>query len=273
MFGIQILALIFCIAGTGAVIGAVTSNEWKVTSRASSVITATWVFQGLWMNCAGNALGSYHCRPHLTIFRLEGFLQACRALMVTAICLAAFGSVFGLVGMKCTKVGGNDNIKAKVAFTGGLLSILSGICSLSGCSLYAHKTVSEYFDPTFVSQKYELGTALYIGWAGAILCLVGGSIFCCAIVVETNNHSRLARSATDMETRQADSTMHENTGTVIQKNGSRCSELIKYLAVAEGSVFAEGLERGKTMTVFRQKKNGGGLMLRFCKWSLEFGQN
>ncbi|MEE6470888.1 hypothetical protein FKM82_009104 [Ascaphus truei] len=99
MFGIQILALILCISGIGAVIGAITSNEWKVTSRATSVITATWVFQGLWMNCAGNALGSYHCRPHLTIFRLEG------------------------------------------------------ICSLTGCSLFAHKTTSEFFDPTFVSQK------------------------------------------------------------------------------------------------------------------------
>ncbi|CAJ0953181.1 unnamed protein product [Ranitomeya imitator] len=71
-YGIKIIAFIFCVCGTGAVIGAVVSNEWRVTSRASSVITATWVFQGLWMNCAGNALGSYHCRPHLTIFRVEG---------------------------------------------------------------------------------------------------------------------------------------------------------------------------------------------------------
>ncbi|MEE6470887.1 hypothetical protein FKM82_009104 [Ascaphus truei] len=140
MFGIQILALILCISGIGAVIGAITSNEWKVTSRATSVITATWVFQGLWMNCAGNALGSYHCRPHLTIFRLEG------------------------------------------------------ICSLTGCSLFAHKTTSEFFDPTFVSQKYELGTALFIGWAGAALCLVGGSIFCCAIAEQNSKHPRLGYS-------------------------------------------------------------------------------
>ncbi|KAM4701694.1 claudin-10 isoform 2-T2 [Discoglossus pictus] len=153
MFGIQILALIFCVAGTGAIIGAVTSNEWRVTSRASSVITATWVFQGLWMNCAGNALGSHHCRPHLTIFKVEGFLQACRALMIASLCLGFFGSIFGLVGMKCTKVGGDDRAKAKLACGAGVLFILSGICSLSGCSLYAHRTTSEFFDPTFVSPK------------------------------------------------------------------------------------------------------------------------
>ncbi|KAM5180630.1 claudin-10 [Mantella aurantiaca] len=179
MSGMQIFALIFCISGTGAVIGAVVSNEWKVTSRATSVITATWVFQGLWMNCAGNALGSYHCRPHLTIFRVEGFLQACRALMITSICLGFFGSVCALAGMKCTSIGGNNQMKAKIACLAGILSILSGTCSLAGCSLYAHKTTSEYFDPTIVTAKYELGTALFVGWAGSILCLIGGLIFCC----------------------------------------------------------------------------------------------
>lgn len=72
MLAIQIIAFIFCFCGLGAAIAATASNEWKVTSRASSVITATWVFQGLWMNCAGNALGAFHCRPHLTIFKVEG---------------------------------------------------------------------------------------------------------------------------------------------------------------------------------------------------------
>lgn len=69
---LQIMALLGALVGLGATIGATVSNEWKTTSRASSVITATWVFQGLWMNCAGNAIGAVHCREHLTIFKLEG---------------------------------------------------------------------------------------------------------------------------------------------------------------------------------------------------------
>ncbi|XP_042785186.1 claudin-18-like [Panthera leo] len=67
----QISALVFGVGGFGALVAATASNEWKVTTRASSVITATWVYQGLWMNCAGNALGSFHCRPHFTIFKVE----------------------------------------------------------------------------------------------------------------------------------------------------------------------------------------------------------
>lgn len=72
MSGLQILAFLSGLGGLGATISAVVSNEWRATSRASSVITATWVLQGLWNNCAGNAIGALHCRPHHTIFQLEG---------------------------------------------------------------------------------------------------------------------------------------------------------------------------------------------------------
>lgn len=72
MSGLQILAFLSGLAGLGATIGATVSNEWKATSRASSVITATWVLQGLWNNCAGNAIGALHCRPHHTILNLDG---------------------------------------------------------------------------------------------------------------------------------------------------------------------------------------------------------
>lgn len=72
MTGWQILAFLSGLAGLCAIIAATVSNEWRATSRASSVITATWVLQGLWNNCAGNAIGALHCRPHLTIFSIEG---------------------------------------------------------------------------------------------------------------------------------------------------------------------------------------------------------
>ena len=61
----------------------------------------------------------------------------------------------------------------------------------------------------------------------------------------------------DVGTRPSDSSMHKNIGTGVQKNGSRCSGLmsqnLKYLAVAEGSLFVEGLESGTIMSVCRQQ--------------------
>ncbi|XP_077583757.1 claudin-10-like isoform X2 [Stigmatopora nigra] len=182
MSGLQILAFLGGLAGLGATIGATVSNEWKATSRASSVITATWVLQGLWNNCAGNAIGALHCRPHHTILNLEGYIQACRGLMIAAVCLGFFGTVLALVGMKCTKIGGSDKTKGRIACVAGVNFILSGLCSLSACSLYAHRITSEFFNPLYVAQKYELGAALFIGWAGSVLCVLGGAVLCFSVL-------------------------------------------------------------------------------------------
>nr|XP_038949128.1 claudin-10 isoform X3 [Rattus norvegicus] len=109
------------------------------------------------------------------------YIQACRGLMIAAVSLGFFGSIFALFGMKCTKVGGSDKAKAKIACLAGVVFILSGLCSMTGCSLYANKITTEFFDPLFMEQKYELGAALFIGWAGASLCIIGGVIFCFSI--------------------------------------------------------------------------------------------
>ncbi|XP_053090550.1 claudin-10 isoform X3 [Pangasianodon hypophthalmus] len=135
MSGKQIVALLAGLGGLGATIGATMSNEWKTTSRASSVITATWVFQGLWKNCAGNAIGAVHCRQHHTIFKLEGYIQVCRGLMIAAVCLGFFATACALVGMKCTKIGGSDQLKARIACFSGLQYFIGGMNWGQPCSL------------------------------------------------------------------------------------------------------------------------------------------
>lgn len=55
-----------------------------------------------------------------------GYIQACRGLMIAAVCLGFFGSIFALVGMKCTKIGGSDRSKGRVACCAGVSFILSG---------------------------------------------------------------------------------------------------------------------------------------------------
>lgn len=55
-----------------------------------------------------------------------GNIQACRGLMISAVCLGFFGAIFALVGMKCTKIGGTDKNKAKITCFAGLDFILCG---------------------------------------------------------------------------------------------------------------------------------------------------
>lgn len=58
---------------------------------------------------------------------LSGYIQASRALMITAIVLGSFGLVAALIGIQCSKAGGENYVlKGKIAGTAGVLFILQG---------------------------------------------------------------------------------------------------------------------------------------------------
>lgn len=46
--------------------------------------------------------------------------------MIAAVCLGFFGAILALVGMKCTKIGGSETTKARLAGLAGLHFILNG---------------------------------------------------------------------------------------------------------------------------------------------------
>ncbi|XP_078472897.1 claudin-1-like isoform X1 [Lampetra planeri] len=192
---LQVLGtIIACLGWVGATV-ATAMNEWRVTSRASSVITATWVFQGLWMNCAGNALGAVHCRPHLTVFKLENYVQACRAFMITSVFLGCLAMICSPFGMTCVRISFvSDKAKRNITFITGFICILQGLLIVSAVSWYAYRVTVEYYDPTIIGAKYELGTALFIGWASALLTLTGGTIIVCSGVGRSYRQPRIALS-------------------------------------------------------------------------------
>ncbi|TNN33562.1 Claudin-10 [Liparis tanakae] len=222
MSSLQIVAVVSGLAGLGATIGATVSNEWKATSRASSVITATWVLQGLWNNCAGNALGALHCRPHHTILKLDGpvmqvavrgdvekgtrslhcYIQACRALMIAAICLGFFGSVFALIGMKCTKIGGSDRNKAKIACLAGVNFILSAfvqavrgllMCGLT-CGFFAVVFCFIGMECTYIGGAEKTKDRLVL--AGAVFHIAGSVADVAAYCLYINRVARTTFAGT-----------------------------------------------------------------------------
>ncbi|XP_070831789.1 claudin-10-like [Chaetodon trifascialis] len=188
----EILAFIFTTSGWILVSSTLPTDYWKVASLDGTIILASALYSAnLWKICVTDSTGVSDCKDFPSMLALDGYIQACRALMIAAICLGFFGSTFALIGMKCTKIGGTDKNKARIACFAGVNFILSGLCSLSGCSLYAHQITSEFFDPTFVALKYELGVALFIGWGGSVLCILGGSMFCFSITGSfTKSHSQ-----------------------------------------------------------------------------------
>uniref|UniRef100_H3DQA6 Claudin n=2 Tax=Tetraodon nigroviridis TaxID=99883 RepID=H3DQA6_TETNG len=187
----EILAFILSSSGWVLVSSTLPTDYWKVSSLDGTVITTATYWSNLWKTCVTDSTGVSNCKDFPSMLALDGYIQACRGLMIAAVCLGFFGSIFALVGMKCTKVGGSDSSKGRIACFAGVNFILSGLCSLTACSLYAHQITSEFFDPLFVAQKYELGAALFIGWAGSILCILGGSMLCFSIAgTSTKSHSQ-----------------------------------------------------------------------------------
>ncbi|XP_060540361.1 claudin-15 isoform X2 [Pantherophis guttatus] len=103
------------------------------------------------------------------------YLQASRALMITALVLGFLAIMSSMLGLQCTKVAENNpNAKAKLAVIGGSLFILAGLCGMVTVSWYAFNITRDFFNPLFVGTKYEIGPALYLGWSASLLVIIGG---------------------------------------------------------------------------------------------------
>uniref|UniRef100_A0A8C8RN66 Claudin n=1 Tax=Pelusios castaneus TaxID=367368 RepID=A0A8C8RN66_9SAUR len=178
---LQFSALFLALAGLIILLVTTISNKWKISSTATTLITANWISEGLWMNCVATALGSVQCKKFSSLLSLDTYIQACRALMIISIILGLLATVLSLFGLKCVQVGmSNENTKVKIAVTGGATFILAGLSSMVAVSWYAARITAQFFDPLYGGTKFELGDALYLGWAGSILSILGGIFLTCS---------------------------------------------------------------------------------------------
>ncbi|XP_074860340.1 claudin-19-like [Carettochelys insculpta] len=178
---LQVSALLLALAGLIILLVTTVSNKWKISSIAVTVTTANWDYGGLWMNCTATALGSVQCKTYFSLLSLDTYIQACRALMIISIILGLVATVLSLFGLRCIQVQmSNENTKVKISVTGGAIFILAGLCSMVAVSWYAARITAHFFDPIYSGTKYELGDALYLGWAGSILSMLGGIFLTCS---------------------------------------------------------------------------------------------
>ncbi|XP_033920144.1 claudin-19-like [Melopsittacus undulatus] len=178
---LQICSLLLALAGFTILLVTTMSNRWKVSDAGTVLVTTDWISEGLWMDCAVPAARSLQCKKFLYMLSSDTYVQACRALMIASIVLGFIAAVLSLLGLKCTKIGLSDEDgKMKFAVTGGFLFILGGLCSMVAVSWYAAMITAQFFDPLYAGTKYEIGDALYLGWAGSVLCMLGGILLTCS---------------------------------------------------------------------------------------------
>ncbi|XP_060912507.1 claudin-15-like isoform X2 [Labrus mixtus] len=167
---------------------ALPNRYWKVSSVDGNVITTSTIYENLWMSCATDSTGVHNCRDFPSLLALNGYIQASRALMIAAIVFGTFGLVATLIGMQCSKIGGENYIlKGRIAAIGGVFFLLQGICTMIAVSWYAANITQQFFDQFYPGTKYEIGEGLYIGWCSATLALCGGSCLMCSCRFKSDN--------------------------------------------------------------------------------------
>lgn len=176
------------------------NSYWRVSTVHGNVITTNTIFENLWYSCATDSMGVSNCWEFPSMLALSGYVQGCRALMITAILLGFLGLFLGILGLRCTNMGSMDHSrKAKLAAVAGALDMLAGACGMVAISWYAVNITQDFFNPLYVGTKYELGPALYLGWSASLLCILGGiclcSSCCCAPKEDATARARLPYKA------------------------------------------------------------------------------
>ncbi|XP_068614815.1 claudin-4-like [Brachionichthys hirsutus] len=178
--GIQMVGIAMAMIGWLMVIIVCALPMWKVSAFVgANIITAQTIWQGVWMNCVVQSTGQMQCKVYDSLLALAPDLQAARAMLIVSILLGICGVILSIAGGKCTNCIEQEKSKARACILAGVLFIISGLLCLIPVSWSANTIITNFYNPLSIqSQRYELGAALYIGWAAAALLLLGGGLLC-----------------------------------------------------------------------------------------------
>ncbi|KAK7158661.1 hypothetical protein R3I94_005105 [Phoxinus phoxinus] len=178
---LEVTGFFMCLVGWVMTGLAVANDYWKISSVQGTVIVSNRLYENLWHACGEDSTGKANCQDFQSMLALPVHIQACRALTIIALIMGLVGIILSTMGLKCIKFGSKtDEAKGKTMVIGGIIFILAGVCTMVAVTWYAARIVQEFNDPFYGGVKFELGTGLYIGWAGAGLCVLGGAFQCSA---------------------------------------------------------------------------------------------
>lgn len=174
----KLLGLVLAIIGfLGSIITCVLPM-WRVTAFiGTNIVTAQTIHEGLWMSCVVQSTGQKQRKVYDSMLALSQDLQAARALIIIAILLGFFGILFGVVGYRCSNCMMHQRQNSNVTIASGVIVIIAGVLLLIPVTWTAHTMIKDFYNPLWsASQKRELGSSLYIGWASAGLLFLGGGL-------------------------------------------------------------------------------------------------
>ncbi|XP_005727336.1 claudin-18 [Pundamilia nyererei] len=216
----QGLGFVLSLIGIAGIIASTGMDQWATQDLFDNVVTAVYSYSGLWRSCVRQSSGFTECRPYFTILGLPALLQAVRALMIVGIVLGAIGLLIAIFSLKCLKMGNmEDNVKATMTLSAGIMLLLAGVCGIAGVSAFANLIVQSFQFTTFASgfsstgnvggltgaltPRYTFGPALFVGWIGGAILFIGGILMCLAcraMTPEKHRYDGMAYKAASQNT-------------------------------------------------------------------------
>ncbi|XP_056607131.1 claudin-10 [Triplophysa dalaica] len=223
--GLQIWGLLLTLLGWIFVACSMAMEGWKVTSvggqAGSSIITVGWYWSSLWRACYTDSAATSNCYDFPVLWAVEDYLQIVRALLMSGMAVGVLGFILSFAGMECTYIGGKDNEKNRSMFTGSFCHVFSGLLSACGYSVYAHYISAEFFNPRFGGLQFDLGTPLFLGWAGCAFQITGGFFFLVSVwKIRSQTYSRSLTSIVPAVEGKASRYSHTNL-SIISELSSR----------------------------------------------------
>uniref|UniRef100_A0A8C9KTM1 Claudin n=1 Tax=Panthera tigris altaica TaxID=74533 RepID=A0A8C9KTM1_PANTA len=131
--------------------------QWHVSSQeGDNSITGQARYKGLWMDCVTQGTG---VPPGGGVPGGLGFL-----------------ATLDTMGTRCASCSGEDQVKrARVALTGGIIFIVKGPAASN------RTACSDFYKPVPpMNVRYKLRPAVFIGWVGSALVILGGALLTCS---------------------------------------------------------------------------------------------
>uniref|UniRef100_A0A667ZKZ5 Claudin n=1 Tax=Myripristis murdjan TaxID=586833 RepID=A0A667ZKZ5_9TELE len=168
---VQLLGFFLGLLGfLGTVVATVLPHWRSMAHVGSNIITATAYMKGLWMECVWHSTGIYQCELHRSLLALPPDLQAARALMVLSCITSTLAALVSVMGMKCTHFANGSSVKIVLVLSGGICFLCAGLLCLVTVSWTTNDVILDFYDPFLHSgMKYEIGLAVYVGFASACL--------------------------------------------------------------------------------------------------------
>ncbi|KAG7495615.1 hypothetical protein JOB18_002724 [Solea senegalensis] len=178
--GVQVVCVALGVLGLIGVIVCCAVPRWKVSSFVgANIVTAQTSQQGLWTTCVVQSTGQQQCKNYDSVLVLPSDLQAARAMTIISCMLSILSVLILFCGADFTTCVENEATKPKISLVAGVGLMLAGVLVIIPVSWFASNTVKEFNNPLHMSQRWELGACIYVGWGAGVLLLLAGGLLCC----------------------------------------------------------------------------------------------